>query len=423
MKTKDDFAPTQTTPATSLTRRRFLQVGLGAAAAVPFLPAASGAHAPEPAETPQPSTGRKIKLGVVGCGGRGAWIAGLFRQHGGYEMWGVADYFETVAQRCGDSLGVDKVRRFSGLSGYKRLIDSGIEAIALETPPYCFPEHARAAVQAGLHVYMAKPVAVDVPGTLSIQESAAKATAAKKVFLVDYQIPTDPQNLQVFDLIRAGDIGDIVALNSHYFAGPFGDPPHTETIESRLQNLIWCNDVALGGGYHNNACIHAIQAALWLAGSRAVNATGYSVRARNNPHGDSHDVFQLVLELENGVLLSHRGKHLDNLTGFEVICTATGRKGYANVSYGGPVMAKGPENGCGGDVADLYAAGAVRNIAQFHRCVLENNVSNGTVQRAIDSALATILGREAGLRRTTLSMKDLLRENKKLEADLRGLKA
>ena len=95
-----------------------------------------------------------------------------------------------------------------------------------------------------------------------------------------------------------------------------------------------------------------------------------------------------IKKLENGVLLSHRGKHLDNLTGFEVICTAMGRKGYANVSYGGHVMAKGPENACGGDVADLYAAGAVRNIAQFHKCVLENNVSNATVPWAIDSALA-----------------------------------
>jgi hypothetical protein len=65
----------------------------------------------------------------------------------------------------------------------------------------------------------------------------------------------------------------------------------------------------------------------------------------------------------------------------------------------------------------------VRNIAQFHKCVLENNASNATVPWAIDSALATILGREAGLRRKTLSMKELLRENKKLEADLRGLKA
>ncbi len=77
---------------------------------------------------------RKIKLGVIGCGGRGGWIAKLFKDHGGYEMYAVADYFQHVADKCGDELGVSADRRFSSLSGYKKLIDSGVEAVALETP-------------------------------------------------------------------------------------------------------------------------------------------------------------------------------------------------------------------------------------------------------------------------------------------------
>ncbi len=59
----------------------------------------------------------QIKLGVVGCGGRGLWIAKLFKAHGGYEMYAVADYFQHVADKCGDALGVNMDRRFSGLSG------------------------------------------------------------------------------------------------------------------------------------------------------------------------------------------------------------------------------------------------------------------------------------------------------------------
>src|ERR1039458_770834 len=54
--------------------------------------------------------------------------------------------FQEVADQCGDKLGVDKARRFSTLSGYKRLLECGVEAVALETPPYFFPEHAKAAV-------------------------------------------------------------------------------------------------------------------------------------------------------------------------------------------------------------------------------------------------------------------------------------
>ena len=89
------------------TRRQFLGSVTAASAIAPIVSRAQDAK--------PPAFTRKIKLGVVGNGGRGAWIAGLFQKHGGYEMHAVADYFQTVADRCGDALGVDKARRFSGL--------------------------------------------------------------------------------------------------------------------------------------------------------------------------------------------------------------------------------------------------------------------------------------------------------------------
>ena len=115
-------------------------------------------------EPPVAKIDRKIKIGLVGCGGRGSWIAGLFKQHGGYQFVAAADYFQDPPTRRGASLGVEKSKCFSGLSAYKRVIAAASRPCVLETPPHFFPEHAEAAVQAGLHVYMAKPVAVDVPG-------------------------------------------------------------------------------------------------------------------------------------------------------------------------------------------------------------------------------------------------------------------
>ncbi len=407
------------TRSSACTRRQFLGGALAATASVSIL----GSQTSPAAEAAAPAAlARKIKLGVVGNGGRGAWIANLFKNHGGYQMWGVADYFQPVADACGDALGVDKARRFSGLDGYKRLIESGIDAIALETPPYFFPEHARAAVEAGLHVYMAKPVAVDVWGCLDIEATAGKATAARRVFLVDYQMPTEPHNIEVVRMIKAGEIGPLAAISSHYYAGLFPDLKKTATLESRFQRLVWCNDVALGGGYHVNACIHAMDGALWLAGQRPRSAMGLSRIGRANPNGDSHDVFQLVFEFENGVILSHRGKHLDNLTGFDVICQAQGQTGHAQICYEGRTFLKGRENGYNGEIRNPYEAGAVRNIAKFHQCVTEGNTANDTVRRSVDGALATILGREAGLRRARVTMDELLRERKRLELDLTGLK-
>ena len=402
--------------ASSLNRRGFLAKTLAAAAVTPWIDApALRAAQPAPAA-------RKIKLGVVGCGGRGCWIAGLFKRHGGYDMWAVADYFQSVADSCGQGLGVDPSRRFSGLGGFRKLIESGVEAVALETPPYFFPEHVKAAVAAGLHVYMAKPVAVDVWGCLEVEAAAKRATAARKVFLVDYQLPTEPDNIEVVKMIRAGEIGPLATLNSHYFSGLFPDPAFTQNLESRFRSLVWCNDIALGGGYHVNACIHAVDPALWIAGKRPVSCMGASRTARPTPHGDSHDVFQLLFEFDNGLVLNHRGKHLNNLTGFDVVCQAQGQTGHAQVCYGGKTFLKGPENGYNKEIANPYEPGAVRNIATFHRAVLEERTQNETVPRAIDGALAAILGREAARRGVKLTLAELLKENQRLAVDLSGLK-
>jgi predicted dehydrogenase len=402
---------------TSITRRTFLARSAVVSVAALGAPAVLGADS-SPGEFK-----RKIKLGVVGGGGRGCWIANLFKRHGGYEMHAMADYFPAVADRCGEGLGVDKARRFSGLNGYRKLIDSGVEAIALETPPYCFPEHARTAVDAGLHVYMAKPVAVDVPGCQEIAAAAKKAGAKQQVFLVDYQLPTDPHNLEVVKRINAGEVGKVMALNTHYFASQFSDPPRTANLADRFQSLIWCNDVALGGGYHVNACIHGVDAGLWVANQRPVACMGLSRLARPEPHGDSHDIFELIFEFPDGLVMSHRGKHINDLLQFDVVCQVLGQTGYAQVCYGGTSILKGPESGYTGEPQNVYEAGAVRNIAKFHQCITEGNFANDTVRRAVDGALTTILGREAALRRTRLTWDELLKENKRLSVDLSGLQA
>jgi hypothetical protein len=120
--------------------------------------------------------------------------------------------------------------------------------------------------------------------------------------------------------------------------------------------------------------------------------------------------------------MSHRGKHLNNQLGFDVICQVLGETGHAQICYGGKTSLRGRENGYNGDVQNLYEAGAVRNIAKFYDCVVSENFANDTVRRSVDGALATILGREAALRRTRLTWDELLKENKRLEVDLRGLK-
>jgi predicted dehydrogenase len=372
-----------------------------------------------------PPAAKKIRLGVIGCGGRGKWIAGLFREHGGYEMHAVADYFPQVADAAGDELGVDPTRRFAGLSGYRKVIESGVEAVALETPPCFFPEHVQAAVEAGLHVYMAKPVAVDVPGCMQVKAAAAKASAQQRCFLVDYQMPTDPHVLECAKRFREGALGNLGVVKSFYYGGVFGDPPLTANIESRLRHLVWVNDVAIGGSYHVNACIHPIQAMMWMLGKTPVAAVGISRTARAEAHGDSHDMYGITYEFDDGLIWTHTGRHSAGLTGPEdplATCEFLG-DAYMVIGYGGRALIRGgPGHYSGGTIDNLYAAGAIRNIATFHQDISQANYANDTVPMAIDSCLATILAREACLRKGRMTMEELIGANERIKVDLAGLK-
>ncbi len=366
----------------------------------------------------------RIKAGVIGVGQRGTMITDMLARHGGYEIAAVADYFESVANAAGERFGVPQAKCFWGLSAYEKLIASGLDAVFLETPPYCFPEHVEAAVNAGCHVYMAKPLGCDVPGCLKISEMAKRATPDKQVFLVDFQTRTDPFFMEGVKRVREGAIGPIAMLSSEYNDESFSDPSKTATIESRLQQLIWVNDEALGGSYLVNAGIHAIDVALWIAGQMPVSAVGASRIGRADPHGDSHDVYSLTYEFADGLILNHRGEHLKNRFEFRSDCLAQGQEGYLETGYTTRVRILANRTGYrGGDVVDLYPNGAMRNIDTFHKCVIDGRYDNETVEPSVNATLATILGREAARRRTRLTLDEVVRENRRLEVDLTGLKA
>lgn len=398
----------------SMTRRSFMS-GVGAAA-MSFTIVKHGSVSGTGANS-------RIETGCIGLGSRGKMIAKMLEKHGGYQITAVADYFANVADTAGEQLKISKTRRFSGLSGYQKLIDSNVDAVFLETPPYCFPEHVEAAVKAGCHVYIAKPLACDVPGCLKIARMAQKAKANKKVFLVDFQTRTDPFYIEGIKRVQDGVIGKIGMLSSEYNDESFSDPPKTANIESRLQHLTWVNDNELGGSYIVNAGIHAIDVALWIADQKPISAMGSSRIIRRQPHGNSHDVYSITYEFADGLILNHRGEHLKNRFEFRCDCFAQGRDGYLETGYTERVRILGNRGGYrGGEVVNLYPSGAERNIDTFYKCVSNGIYENSTVESSVNSTLSAILGREAAGRNTKLTWDEVIRENKKLKVDFTGLK-
>ena len=396
-------------------RRRFIAQSAAATASFAIV---------KPSAVRGSAANSRVEVGCIGLGGRGSLIARMLGEHDGFQITSAADYFPDVVQSIGEELSVPRQRRFSGLSGYKELIASKVDAAFCETPPCFFGEHVTAAVNAGSHVYLAKPVACDVPGCLAILEASKKASRNKQVVLVDFQTRTDPFIIEAVKRIHSGLIGKLAMISSFYTDGSFPDPPLTDNIESRLQRLVWVNDVAIGGGQLVAAGIHAVDVALWIADARPISAVGCSRTARSNPHGDTADVYSLTYQFENGMIQNHREEHLKNAHGFNCTCAAFGQDGHMLTNYAGDVVVRGNKGGYrGGEVKNLYNNGIKRNLDTFCHSIVNGVHDNPTVEPSVNATLACILGREAAKRNTRLTADELVKENRKIEVDLTGLKA
>ena len=406
-------------------RRGFLRLAQAGMMALPLAPAVSRGEAQAADGTPR-AYDKKIKLGLIGCGGRGAWISGLFTAHGGFTFMAVADYFAERATRTGAQLGVPEANCFSGLDGYKRLMASGVEAVVLQTPPYFFPQHVEAALDTGLHIYMAKPVAIDIPGTLAIKRLAARAHQEKRVFQSDYQLPRDPVNMEVAKRIRAGALGRLQTVFSSGWAGGNGyqDPALEATAENRLKDLVWCNDVALGGDYIVHYDVHIIDAVVWALGKTPVAALGASAAFRPSVHGDARDSSMVVYLFDDGTIWSHQGilgSYHDWIKTGRLTASLQGTQGAACLSYAGKSYVRGGPRHFSGGVPNPEAS--VRtNIDEFRQAIDAGDCSNEQVARAVESNFAAILGREAAARRTRVTLEELLNENQTLRPDLSDLK-
>ncbi|MFZ2640671.1 MAG: Gfo/Idh/MocA family oxidoreductase, partial [Verrucomicrobiia bacterium] len=310
-------------------RRQFLGSALAAGASATLSAVAADAPA---GEAKPKEFARKIKLGLIGCGGRGSWLGDLFTKHGGYQVCAVADYFPERAEKAGDKFGVDKARRFSGLSAHKRLLESGVEAVTVVNGPHFHPDHARAAIEAGSHVFAAKPVAVDVPGALKVQAAGKLATQKKLCYLVDYQMWTDPINIEVVKRIHEGGLGKLGHIDSVGFSMPWGEPP-IKTVEDRLR--WWLPTTALSGDVINELSIHSINAVLWVVGKRPASAIGRTRVCRANPRTEFREIYLVTYEFDDGLLWSHRVQSLRNDLDWALKLDAYGDKATALVSYRG----------------------------------------------------------------------------------------
>jgi predicted dehydrogenase len=364
-------------------------------------------------------------LGAIGCGGRGTWIADLFQKHGGYEITAAADYFQDRVDELGGKLQIAAERRYTGLQGYRRVLESDVDAVVIESPPYFHPIQARDAVEAGKHVYLAKPVAVDVPGCRAVEESGRKATEKRKCFLVDFQTRTDPLYREAVKRAQYGDIGRIVCGEATYFCGPTFDEQikwlSAKPGDPEVRLRAWGLDRALSGDVITEQNIHALDVASWVLDAAPVHAVGTGGR-RARAVGTCWDQFSVIFTFPRDVVVTFASKQLGD--GWDDICCRIyGTEGTLDTHYFGEVSIRGKLPFRGGKMTSLYQDGAVANIATFHDSIRRGDFSNPTVAASVRSNLTTILGRTAAWRSTRVTWEEMMSANEELAADLSGLRS
>ena len=151
---------------------------------------------------------------------------------------------------------------------------SKLDAVVIETPPYYHPMHAAAAVDAGKHVFCAKPVAVDVPDCKSVLASGEKAAAQGLSFWVDFQSRARPVFQEVVARIRRGDIGKVAMAQVFYYANrPWVDrsTPGMDPGQKRMVN--WIGDRVISGDIIVEQNIHVLDMANWYLGGHPLKPT------------------------------------------------------------------------------------------------------------------------------------------------------
>lgn len=297
-----------TTTSMNASRRDFLKhSGAVAAASVTGsllggLDIARGAHA---------AGNEEIKIALIGCGGRGTGAcAQALSTKGPVKLVAMADVFADKLTASLDNLkkqaeikdriDVPKERQFVGFDAYQKAIDAGVDMVLLTTNPHFRPLHYAAAVKAGKHIYMEKPVAIDAPGVRAVQET--NELARKKGLLVAVGFQRRHQNgcRDHIRQIREGEIGEVRSIRSYYLMSGITSrrkrlPEQTE-MEYQLRN--WLYFTWLSGDHFVEQHVHACDVGNWVADAVPVKAQGIGGRQVRTGPGTGQIFDHAVVEFE-----------------------------------------------------------------------------------------------------------------------------
>ena len=258
----------------------------------------------------------KLKIGLIGCGGRGTGAAHqALSADPNVVLWAIGDAFGSQITaslkyftKFGAKVDVPAERQFIGLDAYQKVIASGVDVVLLTTPPGFRPLHLRAAVEAGKHVFAEKPMAVDVAGVKSVLESARIAKEKNLTLQHGYCWRFSPNTREGYGKVTSGELGRVISVYGTYMGGVPKPSTHVDQrdpnygdVEWQIRN--WMAHEWLSGGPLLEQAIHTVDKVAWAMNDVApIAARGSGGRTQRSDDGNVWDNYQITYEYPNEVL-------------------------------------------------------------------------------------------------------------------------
>lgn len=383
-----------------VSRRQFVKSSAAASAALASVSCSPSSEAAHGAPLVHPGGQEQtLKIGLVGCGGRGTGAAeNCLASSENVQLTALGDMFPDRikgSQRTLSKLGGYKVTpesTFTGWDAYKKVVDSGVDLVLFATPPGFRPIHFDYAIQQGKHVFLEKPVAVDPVGVRKVLETGKKAAAKKLAVVAGTQYRHQVSFVETMKRIHDGQLGEVTSGRAYYNAGTLWKRDRKpEMSEMEYQLRMWIYFDWLSGDQPVEQHIHTIDVTNWAMGGHPVRALatgGRQVRVEPE-YGNVYDHFTIDYEYPNGrhvMSMCRQMANVDNLVGAYFV----GTKGEADV-YKAEIKGEQPWKFDGEiSIAKAY----VKEHADLIASIRNGKPLNET-EHVAESTLTAILGREA----------------------------
>lgn len=287
----------------------------GAEKLVP-LQSLSGAYIPDLVD--KAIDGKPLKAGVIGCGGRGSGAVQNFLDAApNLQVVALGDLFQDRIDDCRKGLKtkyqveVPDNMCFTGFDNYKSVLAAGVDLVIIATPPVFRPIHFEAAVEAGKHVFMEKPICVDPVGARSIMATAKKAATQGLCVVTGTQRRHQRSYVESFKQIQSGLIGEIVSANVYWNQSMLWyreRKPEWTDMEFMVRD--WVNWKWLSGDHIVEQHVHNLDVVTWFLGKKPVRAVGFGAKQRRLS-GDQYDMFSVDFEYEGGIHVHSMCRQID----------------------------------------------------------------------------------------------------------------